>query len=493
VLGEMVVYSDKEHKIMPFSKIRKHVSRSGSFMGVYQDSPPHAWEHLMLVFFDVLVLDDEAVLRHGLQKRRSLLRRLIKVSVGCSMRSEWSLLEFKTGDGIMDFKQAFARSLANHQEGLILKPLHGPYFPLAIEPGQRRRCAQFFIKVKQDYLADMGGQRDLGDFAVMGASFEAQVAPKTDVRPLHWTHFHLGCCSNLSAVQLHAAKPSFQIVAVICFDKCISKSDLAYLNTQGFVRQTHSASTTTTETQTETSPFTITPFLTPSTRPMTTAFTRPFVVEVLGAGYTHAPNEAFAMLRHPRVTKIHTDRTWADAVTLEQLDGMARGLLDRGESGGGGDGGEGELADCHARDVLRLAARYRREMDGKGHGEGEEEPTQTQRETDDNTASSLSLDAQSSFAPSTPPPPSTPSLPLHSSAHIRTPPPPSSQTQMQTQTQSQTQAEAYLPASSSSSISMFISGRYGQKRSSVDVDVGVEGLISPPPVRKRRQTMRLGV
>jgi DNA ligase-4 len=138
VLGEMVVYSDKEHKIMPFSKIRKHVSRSGSFMGVYQDSPSHAWEHLMLVFFDVLVLDDEAVLRHGLQKRRSLLRRLIKVSVGRSMRSEWSLLEFKTGDGIMDFKQAFARSLANHQEGLILKPLHGPYFPLAIEPGQRR-------------------------------------------------------------------------------------------------------------------------------------------------------------------------------------------------------------------------------------------------------------------------------------------------------------------------------------------------------------------
>jgi DNA ligase-4 len=437
------------------------------------------------------VLDDEAVLRHGLQKRRSLLRRLIKVSVGRSMRSEWSLLEFKTGDGIMDFKQAFARSLANHQEGLILKPLHGPYFPLAIEPGQRR-CAQFFIKVKQDYLADMGGQRDLGDFAVMGSSFDAQVAPKTDVRPLHWTHFYLGCCTNLSAVQLHAAKPSFQIVAVICFDKCISKSDLAYLNTQGFVRQTHSASTTT-GTETETSPFTITPSLTPSARPMTTAFTPPFVVEVLGAGYTRAPNEAFAMLRHPRVTKIHTDRTWADAVTLEQLDGMARGLLDRGESGGDGDGGEGELADGHARDVLRLAARYRREMNGEGDGEGEEETTQMQRETDDNTASSLSLDAQSSFAPSTPPPPSTPSLPPHSSAHIRTPPPPSSQTQMQMQTQSQTQTEMYLPASSSSSSS--ISGRYGQKRSSVDVDVAADvgGLISPPPVKKRRRTLGLGV
>jgi DNA ligase-4 len=462
VLGEMVVYSDKEQKIMPFSKIRKHVSRSGSFMGVYQDSPPHAWEHLMLVFFDILVLDDEAVLRHGLQKRRSLLRRLIKVSVGHSMRSEWSLLEFKTGDGIMDFKQAFARSFANHQEGLILKPLHGPYFALAIELGQRQRRAQFFIKVKQDYLADMGGQRDLGDFAVMGASFDAQVAPKTDVRPLHWTHFYLGCCTNLAAVQLHAAKPSFQIVAVICFDKCISKSDLACLNTQGFVRQTDPSSTTI-----ETSPFTIIPSLTSSTRPMTTAFTAPFVVEVLGAGYTRAPNEAFAMLRHPRVTKIHSDRTWQDAVTLEQLDVKALGSLD-------GDRG-GELSDGHARDVLRLAARYRREMDG--------EATQTtQRETDDNTASSRSVDARSSIAPSTPPhslplstspslpPPSTPPHPTSTGTQVRTPLPPSSQTQ--------TTESDDLPAPSS--------GCFGRKRGSVDVDVDVGGLISPPAVRKLR-------
>jgi DNA ligase-4 len=155
VLGEMVLYSDNEQKIMPFSKIREHVSRSGSFIGVYQDSLPHEWEHLMIVFFDVLVLDNEPMLRHGLQKRRNLLRRLIQVKVGRSMRSEWSLLDFKTGDGIMDFKQAFARSLANHQEGLVLNPLHAPYFPLSVEQGRRRQ--EFFIKVKQDFLGDMGG------------------------------------------------------------------------------------------------------------------------------------------------------------------------------------------------------------------------------------------------------------------------------------------------------------------------------------------------
>ncbi len=36
--GEMVVWSDKENKIMPFSKLRKHVNRSGSFIGTALDS-----------------------------------------------------------------------------------------------------------------------------------------------------------------------------------------------------------------------------------------------------------------------------------------------------------------------------------------------------------------------------------------------------------------------------------------------------------------------
>lgn len=36
--GEMVLWSDRENKILPFHKIRKHVSRSGSFLGTRLDS-----------------------------------------------------------------------------------------------------------------------------------------------------------------------------------------------------------------------------------------------------------------------------------------------------------------------------------------------------------------------------------------------------------------------------------------------------------------------
>lgn len=75
----MILYSNRENVILPSSKIRKHISRSGSFIGTRLDSLPHEWEHLMLVFFDVLVLDDQSVLRHGLQERRKLLRQLVRV------------------------------------------------------------------------------------------------------------------------------------------------------------------------------------------------------------------------------------------------------------------------------------------------------------------------------------------------------------------------------------------------------------------------------
>ncbi|KAF1928201.1 uncharacterized protein M421DRAFT_63137 [Didymella exigua CBS 183.55] len=343
VLGEMVLYSDREKKIMPFSKIRKHISRSGSFIGTLQDSLPHEWEHLMIVFFDVLVLDEEPVLRHCLQQRRNLLRDLIRVKPGRSMRSEWSLLDFKTEDGITDLKEIFAQNLASRQEGLVLKPLHAPYFPLLYGRGS---CQPgYFIKLKKDYLGDMGGERDLGDFAVIGASFDAQVAAKSDVKPLHWTHFHLGCCTNKAAVQRIGAEPIFKLVATVGLDQCIPKPDLKYLNIHGYVRQANLHE------DGQTDNFGI-EYSKGYDRRMTAAFRVPFVAEILGGGFEKLQNETFEMLRHPRVKKLHNDRTWEDCVTLEELETMAEQKWDVPDAG---------KLNSHAKDVAVLAAKFVRE------------------------------------------------------------------------------------------------------------------------------------
>ncbi|KAH7071398.1 hypothetical protein BKA63DRAFT_418707 [Paraphoma chrysanthemicola] len=352
VLGEMVLYSDKEKKILSFSKIRKHISRSGSFIGTWQDSLPHEWEHLMIVFFDVLALDNEPVLRHCLQDRRKILRDLIHVTPGRAQRSEWTLLDFKTGDGMTDLKQVFARNVASRQEGLVLKPLHAPYFPLLTEHGHRQ--AGYFIKMKKDYLGDMGGERDLGDFAVIGASYDAQIAPKTDIKPLHWTHFHVGCCTNKAAVQRTGAKPMFKVVASLSLDKWIPKAEVKYLNIQGYVRQAALCKGGHTDA-----------FDVESSkgfdRRMTVAFKKPFVAEVLGGGFEKLQNETFEklqnetfeMLRHPRVKKIHNDRTWEDCVTMEDLERMAEEKWEVPDA---------DKLDGHAKDVALLVKQYTREM-----------------------------------------------------------------------------------------------------------------------------------
>ena len=299
VLGEMVLYSDREKRIMPFSKIRKHISRSGSFIGTLQDSLPHEWEHLMIVFFDVLVLDDESTLRHCLQDRRKILRGLVHVVPGRSMRSEWTLLDFKTGNGITDLKQIFARNLAERQEGLVLKSLHAPYFPLLSEQGHRQ--AGFFIKLK-DYLGNMDGEQDLGDFAVIGASFDAQVVPRIHIKPLHWTHFYLGCCLNKDAVERTGAKPEFMVLASLSLEKCIPKSDAKCMNIQSYVRQSALRENG------STADFDIRYPKGYGSR-MTAVFKEPFVAEILGGGLEKLQNESFEMLRHPRIKKIHHDRT----------------------------------------------------------------------------------------------------------------------------------------------------------------------------------------
>ncbi|EOA84205.1 uncharacterized protein SETTUDRAFT_21563 [Exserohilum turcica Et28A] len=363
VLGEMVVYSDEDRKILPFSKIRKHVTRSGSFIGTMQDSRPHKWEHLMIVFFDVLTLDDEPILRHCLQDRRKILRKLVRVIPGRSMRSEWTLLDFKTGSGLTDLKQTFARNLADRQEGLVLKPLYTPYLPLLTGDGHRQ--ASFFIKLKKDYLCDMGGQRDLGDFVVIGASFDAQVAAKVNLKPLHWTNFHLGCCINKDEVMRTGIRPRFNVVASLCLNTSIPKSDARYLNVQGYIRQA------TLREDGWTDEFEISNFGDCTPR-MSVAFRKPFVAEILGGGFETPQNASFEMLRHPRIRKIHHDRTWEDAVTMQDLERMAEEKFEIPDA---------QNLDGHARDIALLVKKYVREMNGSQVTATTDETTQktTQR------------------------------------------------------------------------------------------------------------------
>ncbi|OCL02233.1 hypothetical protein AOQ84DRAFT_305094 [Glonium stellatum] len=313
VLGELVVYSDKEEKILEFHKIRKHVYRSGTLIGANQDSQAHDYEHLMIIFFDVLLIDDDIVMRRPLTERRDVLRGLVKEEAGRAIRSDWKKFDFSTANSKNHLLQLFAISQYHQYEGLILKPADSPYFTLQTKESSGH--PNFFVKVKKDYMIDMGGDRDVADFAIVGASYDAQQALKSGLKNIRWTNFHIGCLTNKEAVRF-GAKPVFKIVAIIKQESCISKQDLQFLNDHGQFR------TVSYERGCVLKEFEIIQSY-GYDAPMTVAFGQPFVVEILGSGFDKPQNEKFFMLRHPRIKKIHLDRSWQDTVCLEELNRLA--------------------------------------------------------------------------------------------------------------------------------------------------------------------------
>jgi DNA ligase-4 len=109
---------------------------------------------------------------------------------------------------------------------------------------------------------------------------------------------------------------------------------------------------------------------------MTVAFKTPFVAEILGSGFEKAQNENFEMLRHPRVKKIHHDRTWEDAVSMDELHRMAEETWDFPDA---------EDLDGHARDVVLLVRKYSKE---KNDSQGTTSECETTQETTQRSESS---------------------------------------------------------------------------------------------------------
>ncbi|RMY95234.1 hypothetical protein D0864_05387 [Hortaea werneckii] len=302
LLGEMVVYSDKDRCGLPFDKIRKHVLRSGVSLGTEADSQAHSYEHLAIAFFDLLLLDDEVVLNRSIEERRQWLREVYNKIPGRAFSTEWKIVDFSEGRRAkMMLMQQFAASIAQRCEGLVLKPCQLPYFSLS---PSRSGGNSAYIKMKKDYMVGLG---DDADFAVIGANHNAQRAASVGMTGTKWTDFHLGCLLNRQEVVRFDAKPMYRLVHTITSEACIPRPILKALNTLGAYSATPYRSFAGFDVQ--------------LTRPVDilVAFSQPLVVEVLGSGFEKPANCSFYMLRHARVKKLHQDRSWKDCISFEEL------------------------------------------------------------------------------------------------------------------------------------------------------------------------------
>ncbi|KAL9615126.1 MAG: hypothetical protein Q9167_000444 [Letrouitia subvulpina] len=290
--GEMVVYSDKEKKELDF----------------YLDSQAHEHEHLMIIFYDVMCIDEEPVFNRPQTVRRRRLCNLVTTISGRAKLVWQEYVDFSKLGAASQFTALLADAFAKRWEGLVLKPANQPYFGARSEA--QGLGANAWIKVKKDYIPGLG---DTADFAVVGAGYNVAEARMLGDSKLKWTHFHLGCLRNKKQMLSRDAKPCFKVIGTVNTNLDIAK----YVNQHG---QFQAKSMDCIDSIDD--PFGI--YMGANVPTMAVVFPKPFVFEVMGAGFDKDSNRDYFTLRWPRVLKIHSDRDWQDSVSFDELQRMAK-------------------------------------------------------------------------------------------------------------------------------------------------------------------------
>ncbi|KAL8762731.1 MAG: hypothetical protein Q9184_001325 [Pyrenodesmia sp. 2 TL-2023] len=306
--GEMVVYSDKENKVLDFHKIRKHVSRSGSWLGTELDSQAHKHEHLMISYYDVMMIDDDILMNAPHARRRNRLEQLITCVRGRANLTKHKTLDFSLRNAPENLRSLLANALAQRWEGLVLKPSNEPYFSKhKTSEGLPAHC---WIKLKKDYIPGLG---DTADFAVVGAGYDASRAAQLKYPALKWTHFHIACLRNKEHVAAKNAKPCFKVLAALEVNLDMAK----HMNQHGQFCALPLGTLLSFQ-----DPFMLE--VVPGLQKMDVVFRKPFVFDVMGAGFEKESNRDFFTIRFPRVLKIHSDRDWRTSTSFDELQQMAK-------------------------------------------------------------------------------------------------------------------------------------------------------------------------
>ncbi|TLS27236.1 hypothetical protein PpBr36_05507 [Pyricularia pennisetigena] len=312
--GELVVYSEKEGTILPFEKIRKHVSRAGTyFHRSDDDSQAHPWERLMIVYYDVLMIDDESLLGVRHSDRFKRLEQLISCSPGVAAIVQRQVIDFdQSSHAASDLRRVFAQCITSHEEGLVLKA-DDPYFDFGDMRKMYYCCA---IKLKKEYVGNFG---DVGDFAIVGARYDPVKAKDYDMPNLRWTHFYVGCLTNKDKVQQMEEHPRFVVVNVVELNKTQMEYFAKYV----------SPDYASIEDAPDSAPLLHFERGIDNGKRPSIAFPQPPVFDLRCFSFTRDANVGkHYTMRFPMVSKIHCDRTWREAVTLDELQKMAKRELD---------------------------------------------------------------------------------------------------------------------------------------------------------------------
>ncbi|KAH7115591.1 hypothetical protein EDB81DRAFT_595044, partial [Dactylonectria macrodidyma] len=285
--SELLVWNDDDGRIEPFHKIRRHVKRSGRFLGAARDSLVESSEHLMIMFYDILLLDGIVCGLETHDERRRRLQFLVLRIPGRTDIGSREVIEFSSLDAAERLSETFARAITQRWEGFVLKGCDDPYFSF--------NGSKPFIKLKKDYIPGLG---DTADFAIIGGRRNARDEHELGIGSLWWTSFYIGCVENKDEVCRFNRHGYFTRAP---FAKSMSEFDVLF------------------EPARRLQPVEL--------------FKHPFIVEVVGAGFDKPANVGYFALRFPRVLKVHEDRSFRDTTSFGELQEMARRCLEVPDGG----------------------------------------------------------------------------------------------------------------------------------------------------------------
>ncbi|KAJ6107231.1 Nucleic acid-binding OB-fold [Penicillium sp. IBT 18751x] len=260
----------------------------------------------MIVCFDILLLDDDVCLREPHRKRRLLLQDVLQEIPGRAAIAEQEVLDFSKPDSRDRLEFIFASAISKRWEGCVLKASEEPYFPI-YSAGVDKTFGRW-IKLKKDYIPGLG---DTVDFALIGGFYDAHDAAAFSGK-LRWTHFLVGCLLNKETLAHSETVPQFKVVDVVDHH-CMHRDILQYFNQVGEFYACEPENF---------KGFDVT-YGTSTLPRASSLYKKPFVVEMMGSGFEKPSNARYFTLRFPRILKVHTDRTFQDAVSQRELQLLA--------------------------------------------------------------------------------------------------------------------------------------------------------------------------
>lgn len=245
------------------------------------------------------MVDTQSMLGIRHCERMKRLERLITCRKGYAEIVQRQIISFSRHSAASALREMFAKCIVAKGEGLVLKP-DEPYFDFGIRPSRFGSCV---IKLKKEYVQGWG---DVGDFAVIGASYDPAKAKSYRIPNLKWTHFFIGCLKNRDLARARSEKPMFVVTNIVELPETLLQTLRKQCEPRAVAFDDNKS-------------FALDFSGTGSSTKLTEVFLNPPVFDMGCFSFDKESNSRTWSMRFPYVSKIHFDRSYLDTISFAEL------------------------------------------------------------------------------------------------------------------------------------------------------------------------------